>query len=192
MELPAVKMYSVDEFEVFIAQPDNRDRNFELIDGVIVEKAMPTDEHSLIVGVALGELYIYAKHRGLGLPGPEHRFRVPGDNKNTRVPDLSMIIDPDVPITLQGATQRAPDVIVEVKSPDDTYKGMRERAQYYTDNGVRLVILAFPRQKIVEVYRPGVDLEILTMDDTLQGYDVLPGFTLPVAKLFITKRSGQG
>jgi Uma2 family endonuclease len=89
MALPTTKLYTVEEFETFIAQPENRDQNFELINGVIVEKAMPTEEHTLIVGVFLGELYIYARSKGIGLPGPEHRFKVPGDTKNTRQPDIS-------------------------------------------------------------------------------------------------------
>lgn len=190
MTLQETRLYTVDEFETYTALPENRDRNLELIAGMIVEKAMPTDEHSLIAGVFLGELYIYAREHGVGLPGPEHRFRVPGDEKNVRVPDIAMIIDPDVPITTKGATPRVPDFIAEIKSPDDSYDDLRERARYYIANGVRLVVLLFPRPRIVEVYRPGIPSEMLTVEDTLDGFDVLPGFSLPVAKLFVTKRSG--
>jgi Uma2 family endonuclease len=56
---------------------------------------------------------------------------------------------------------------------------------------VKLVVLLFPRPRIVEVYRPGIPSEMLTVEDTLEGFDVLPGFSLPVAKLLVTKRSGQ-
>jgi Uma2 family endonuclease len=190
MALPTTRLYTVDEFEVFIAQRENQDRNFELIEGEIVEKAMLTDEHSLITGVFLGEFYIYAREHNVGLPGPESRFRVPGNMKNTRQPDLSMILDSDVPITIKGATPRAPDVIVEVKSPDERIDDLREKAKFYIANGVRLAILTFPRPKIVEVYRPEVDVEILTVKDTLDGYDVLPGFSLPLVKIFVEKRDG--
>ncbi|MBC6936619.1 MAG: Uma2 family endonuclease [Chloroflexi bacterium] len=190
MALPTEKTYTVDEFEDFIARPENRDRHFELIDGAIVEKAMPTEEHSLITGLFIYFLSVYARERGLGLPGPESRFRVPGNLRNTRQPDASMIIDPDVPITIKGAAPRAPDVIVEVRSPDENYDDLREKARWYVSNGVRLVWLVFPRPKIVEVYRPDTPSEILTVEDTIEGYDVLPGFTLPVANLFITRRSG--
>lgn len=190
MALPTEKLYTVDEFEEFIARPENRDRHFELIDGVIVEKTMPTEEHSLIIGLFIYFLSVYARERGLGLPGPESRFRVPENFKNTRQPDLSMTLDPDVPITIKGAAPRAPDVIVEVRSPDENYDELRDKARWYIANGVRLVFLVFPRPKIVEVYRPDVPSEILIVEDTIDGFDVLPGFTLPVAALFITKRSG--
>lgn len=102
MALPKTKLHTADEFERFIAQPRNRDRHFELIDGEIVEKPMPTEEHSILAGVFLGEFYIYAREHGLGLPGPEARFRVTGDKRNTQQPDVSMVLDPDAPITTKG------------------------------------------------------------------------------------------
>jgi Uma2 family endonuclease len=190
MAMPTTRTYTVEEFEQILAQPESHDRNLELIDGVIVEKNMPTEEHALIVGIFLGELYIYARAKGIGLPGPEERFRVSGDVKNTRQPDVSLRLNPDAELTTKGATVSAPDVIVEVKSPDDSFDDLRDKARYYIANGARLVILVFPRPRIVEVYRPGVPSDILTIEDTLEGYDVLPEFSLPVAKLFVSKRNG--
>jgi Uma2 family endonuclease len=190
MALPITKLTTIDEFQQFLGGASQRERRYELIDGYIMEKPIPTDEHSLLIGVAHGELYIHCRANKLGLPGPEHRFQIPGDYKNSRLPDLSLIVDPDYPITTKGATQRPPDFILEVKSPDDNNDGLRERARFYIANGVRLVWLAFPRPRIIEVYRPGIPSEILTIEDTLEGYDVLPGFSLEVAKLFVSKRSG--
>jgi Uma2 family endonuclease len=190
MALPTTRTYTVDEFEDYLSQPEHRDRLLELIDGFIVEKAMPTDEHGLIAGILTGELYIYARAHGIGLPGPEVRFRVPDNLKNTRLPDVSLIVDPDVPITKRGAVAHVPDVIAEIHSPDDDIDEMREKAKFYTDNGAKLVWLVFPRPKTVEVYRPNQPSDILGVDDSLDGYDVLPGFSLPVASLFVQKRSG--
>lgn len=189
MALATIKHTTIEEFEAFLAEVPERERRYELVDGEIIEKAMPTDEHSLTNGVFIGELYVYSRANGIGLPGPEHRFRFPGEN--SRIPDIAMIIDPNVPIITKGASLRLPDIIVEVKSPDDTYDEMRERARFYIANGVRIVWLVFPRAKIVEVYRPNLPSEILTVDDAVNGYDVLPGFSFPVTRLFMTKRSGE-
>jgi Uma2 family endonuclease len=65
---------------------------------------------------------------------------------------------------------------------------MREKAQFYVLRGVRLTWLIFPRQQIVEVYRPEQSIEMLTVRDSLDGYDILPGFSLAVAELFPEKR----
>jgi Uma2 family endonuclease len=190
MIMPATRIYTVDEFEQFLTLPENRDRNFELIDGSIVEKAMPTEEHGLTVSLWAYFLTGYALEKSIGLPTTEHRFRVPGNETNTRQPGLSMILETESPITTKGATQRAPDVIVEVKSPDDRIQDMRERAAWYLANGVKLVFLHFPRQQFVEAYRPGHDIEIISINDTINGYDVLPGFSLPAAKVFPQTRGG--
>jgi Uma2 family endonuclease len=190
MIMPATRIYTVDEFEQFLTLPENRDRNFELIDGSIVEKAMPTDEHSIVVNLILFYVTQVALEKGWRLPGPERRFVFPNDTQDSRQPDVSLILDPAVPIVTQGPMHVIPDFIVEVKSPDDTYEDMREKARFYTERGVRLVLLVFPRPRTVEVYRPGVPLDILTVEDTLEGYDVLPGFSLPVARLFMTMGGG--
>jgi Uma2 family endonuclease len=187
---PETTVNLISDFEAFIRRPENARRNFELINGVIVAKAMPTEEHALITGIFTGELYIHARAKGTGLPGPEHRFRVPGDDKNVRQPDIVLIVEADTPITTKGATERVPDLVVEVKSPDDTYDDMRQRAQYYVSIGVKMSILVFPRPRIVEVYQPDKPSEVLTIEDSIEGGDVLPGFVLPVGRLFVTRRSG--
>jgi Uma2 family endonuclease len=184
------QLITCDEFEDILALPENRERTLELIDGIIVEKAMPTDEHSIINSILNYHLFGHSQTHGLGLPGAERRFRAPGDPYNTRVPNPSLILDVNIPIVTKGAIAHPPDLIAEVKSTDDSIEGMRARAKWYVDNGVRLVWLVFPRQRIVEVYGPGQDIEILTIEDALDGYDVLPGFTLAVAKLFPQTRAG--
>ena len=191
MAFPQTKTYTLEEFEDFIRKPENRDQYFELIHGAIVEKAMPTDEHSLIVNWLLFSLTGYSVIHGLRPPGPERRFKFPNDIQNARQPDVSQILDPNVPLVIQGPMEIIPDLIAEVMSPDDSIDEMREKAKFYIASGVRLVWLVFPRQKIVEVYRPEQPSEMLTAADMLEGYDVLPGFSLPIADLFATTRSGQ-
>jgi Uma2 family endonuclease len=190
MALPQTQLIDADEFEQFIARPENRDRNFELIDGVIVEKTMPTEEHAHIVGLITYLLAGYALAHGLGIPGPESRIRLPEHLRNVRQPDLSMVLDGSRPLIKRGPSLTMPDVIVEVKSPDDGYEMMREKARFYVENGAKLVWLVFPRPKAVEVYRPDQPLDILGVEDMLDGYDVLPGFSQPVRSLFPETHGG--
>lgn len=186
-----MKFYTVEGFEQFIALPENRDRRLELIEGEIIEKTMPTDLHTNVAGWFIIYLGQYALEHDIGIPGPELRFQIPGDVQNSRIPDVAMIIDPETPLVTRGAFSGAPDIVVEVQSPDDSPEHMRERARFYVDSGVRLAILAFPSVKQLEVYRPNHTPITLTMNDVLSGYDVLPGFELSVAKIFVQKRSGK-
>lgn len=61
---------------------------------------------------------------------------------------------------------------------------MRECADYYLWHGTRMVWLVYPEKRIVEVYQPNADVQILLETDELTGGDVLPGFMLAVSVIF--------
>ena len=173
----------VDEFERFAAHPGNRARGLELIHGEIVEKSIPTELHGILVANLIAALWLTIKSGGRGRVGAEIRNRMPGDEHNARQPDVSYFADDSRPIVERGAVPRMPDIAVEVKSPDDSYKGMREKADYYLANGARIVWLVFPEDRAAEIHEQG-EMRILDSDDTFTGGDVLPGFAPPVRDLF--------
>lgn len=84
----------------------------------------------------------------------------------------------------RGSVAGMPDLAVEIKPPSDTINGMRETAAYYLANGSRLVWVIYPEHRLVEVYRPNEDVEILNAKQILSGHDVLPNFELPIAEVF--------
>lgn len=181
--LVAKKLYTVEEFEQFLADPANQERRFELIHGEIVEK-MPTEEHGLIAANILSFLWNYAKPRKLGRGGMEIRHGLPEDTYNDRLPDIAFNRDLERPVVEQGSVPKMPDLAVDVKSPSDSYRKLREKADYYLQNGSKLAWLVYPEKHLVEVYRPDADSILLTAEDTLDGGEVLPGFTLPVQAIF--------
>src|SRR5215471_11999702 len=178
------KLFTVAEFEQFLVLPEHRDRVFELIHGEIVEK-VPTEEHGLIAANLCGFLWQYTRQSSFGRTVIEVRVRMPDDDYNSRQPDLAFFADTTRPVVKRGPVLRMPDLVFEVKSPDDTYTAMRERAQYYLAHGAKLVWLIYPAKRLVEVYRQNADSDILTADDTLQGDDILPGFALSVHEIFV-------
>ncbi len=66
---------------------------------------------------------------------------------------------------------------------------MREKAAYYIANGSRMVWLLYPEKRLIEIFQPAADIQILTEADTLNGGDVLPGFMLPVRDAFAVSLS---
>jgi Uma2 family endonuclease len=174
--------YTVDEFEQFLRAPENLDRLFELIHGEIIEK-MPTEEHGYIAGLFVTKLNNFVLPQKLGIVAVEARHRVPKDKRNSRMPDVSFGSGRQ-PMVNEGAVLQMPDLAIEIQSPDDTIKVMREKAAYYLANGTRLVLLVFPKKRYIEVYRPDEEMEILFGSDVVDGGDVLPGFTMPVAEVF--------
>lgn len=175
------KLITVDEYEDFLAQ--HPDGLYELIHGEIVEK-VPTQEHGVIATKIAARLLVFMEDNLIaGHVATEARYRPADDQHNDRLPDVSVHLT-DQPVVKRGAVKELPNLAVEVKSPNDSNKRMREKAAYYIENGCRMVWLVYPAKRIVEVYQPDKDIDILLENDTLTAGDVLPGFMLPVATIF--------
>jgi len=172
---------TIEAFEALLRLPQNRDRTLELVEGELVEK-MPTEEHGLVAGNIFAYLWNYSRAHKIGRVLVETRYRNADDPHNSRIPDVSFRQSSE-PLVTQGAVMQYPDLAVEVQSPTDTVKSMREKARFYLANGSKLVWLIFPSQRIIEVY--AADFEaILTERDTLSGGDLLPDFSVAVRDIF--------
>ncbi len=78
----------------------------------------------------------------------------------------------------------APDFVLELMSPNDYLINTQVKMQEYLDNGVKLGWLINPEAKQVEIYRLRQDVKSLNSPQSLSGEDILPGFTLDLAKIF--------
>lgn len=154
----------------------------ELVDGVLVEKAMGAEEsqHGMWLGYWLFGYLI--KHNIGKLLGEAAFLRLmPG---LLRAPDVSFITWERYPEGKPAVPAVCPDLAVEVISKGNTKAEIaRKRREYFT-HGARLVWEIDPRKQTVEVYTSLRKRTVLGLQDTLTGGDVLPGFSLRVAKLF--------
>ncbi|MBN3924576.1 Uma2 family endonuclease [Nostoc sp. NMS4] len=76
-----------------------------------------------------------------------------------------------------------PDFVVELRSRTDSLKELQEKMQEYIENGTQLGWLIDRKNKRVEIYRPGKDVEILDNPASLSGENVLPGFVLDLQQI---------
>jgi Uma2 family endonuclease len=76
-----------------------------------------------------------------------------------------------------------PDIVLEVRSPSDTLREFAERAAMWIAAGVTLVWALDPATKTLDVHREH-EVHHLGRDDTLSGDEILPGFELPLWKVF--------
>lgn len=182
----ALGLRTVEEFEQFADSPENKERLLELIHGEIVEKA-PTEEHGVIAVTIAAFLKNYAAPRKWGRVGVEIWHRTPNDKYNVRMPDVSFRRTTD-PIVKKGAVLQMPDLAVEIQSPDDKEREMREKAHYYLQNGASLVWLVYPQQQTVEVCRLDekgtMDVTTLDKAGVLDGGLLLPELTISVNAIF--------
>ncbi|MEH2287231.1 Uma2 family endonuclease [Nostoc sp.] len=76
-----------------------------------------------------------------------------------------------------------PDFAVELRSHTDSLKELQEKMQEYIENGTQLGWLIDRKNKQVEIYRPGKDVEVLDNPASLSGENVLPGFVLDLQQI---------
>lgn len=188
--LIADRVYTVEEFEELIALPENRDRLLELIHGRIHEK-VPTQMHGFSA-VKIGKyLDNHLEDNDIaGYVGTEVRHQLPQDKRNSRLPDVSVRLT-DEPAVRRGAVQQMPDLVIGIQSPDDTPEALRERMAYYLQNGTRLGWILYPDSETAEActLENGIlKIEAIDANDSLDGRDVLPGFSVKLKKLFPKKK----
>ena len=158
---------------------------YELIRGVLVEKMPPGYSHGVVVSRIDYALAHYAESHDYGATGSgEPGYRLDRDPDTVRAPHISWIAPDRVPVGLQGYPGFAPDLAVEVKSPSNSNPEMAAKAAMWLSYGSREVWVADPESTSITVHRPGAIPETLGEDETLDGGDLLPGFTTPVWRLF--------
>ncbi|MGK7880839.1 MAG: Uma2 family endonuclease [Crocosphaera sp.] len=113
-------------------------------------------------------------------------FELP--NGANRSPDASWVSqarwDALTPEQRQGFAPLCPDFVVELRSKNDTLKDLRAKMEEYRENGAKLGWLINPKNKQVEIYRPGQEVEALENPSQLSGETVLPGFSLNLKRVW--------
>jgi len=159
----------------------------ELVQGEL--RTMPPGglDHGDRSSVFDGSLGLYVRTRKLGrVYTNEPGFRLTTDPDTVRAPDVAFIRSERLRETgvPRGYFHGAPDLAVEVISPNDLYTEVDEKVAEWLEHGTRLVFVVNPRRRTVAVHRPGQPIRTLGMDDTLSGEDVVPGWSLAVRDLF--------
>ena len=159
----------------------------ELIRGVLCETMSTGQRHGKIVARLVIALGIFVEPRKLGtLVTSDSGVLVERDPDTVREPDIAFTSVERLPLgeDVPGYAEVVPDLVVEVVSPGDKQREVHDKAHMWVNVGVRLVWVAQPETRSVDVYRPGVAATTLTEADELDGLDVLPSFRCAVGSIF--------
>lgn len=178
------RLITADEF---LAWPDEPGCRQELIRGEVVSMSLPGGEHG---ETALEIGYLIRAHvgpRNLGkVYAAETGFIVERDPDTVRGADVAFVAAE----RLARITDRkkhipfAPDLAVEVLSPNDRDVEVEEKTQLWLAAGTQVVWNVDPDTRTVGVHRPGEKPIILHENDEIDGGDVIPGFRCRVAEFF--------
>ncbi|MCE2500344.1 MAG: Uma2 family endonuclease, partial [Dehalococcoidia bacterium] len=164
-------------------------KKYELVRGVLVEKVATGHPHSVVVAIITTVLSLFAGPRNYGVVvagEPGYLLEIGPDT--VRCPDVAWVAPERIPMGFQGFPDLVPDLVVEVKSPSNSYPEMRRRAEMWLGFGARQVWSADPDRATITRYAPGAEPVILDENDIIDGGDLLPDFTAPVWSLFRWQR----
>ena len=171
------------------AYPIEEGKRYEIVEGELFVSTQPHLEHQRICGRLIAELIYWVDRGGGGevIPAPGVIF----DNENAVAPDLVWISAERLPLILgeDGKLHDAPDLAVEVLSPGttNTRRDREVKLRLYSLRGVREYWIVDWPAKSLQIYRHSAGalklVATLLIDDELTS-PLLPGFTLPVARLF--------
>lgn len=170
-------------------QQSDDDKHTELIEGILVQMAPTGFQHGKITMRLARHLDNFVAQEDLGVvTAAETGFKL---NETTVIaPDCAFVKKERLPQEEpEGFLPLAPDLSVEVLSPSNRASEMNRKIALLFAHGTQLVWVVHPQAHKVDVYRPaekgeGVQVTFLDSTDTLTGNSILPGFTLPLSKLF--------
>jgi Uma2 family endonuclease len=160
----------------------------ELIAGELHEMPPAGGEHGFVGGRALGQLQLFLDQHseiGGGLFAAETGFRLARDPDTVRAPDVAYVgAERLARARVPGFPELAPDLVVEVVSPNDTAAEVQRKMDEWIAAGVSLAWVMYPSTRSVMVYGPNGDIRQLHANDMLDGESVLPGFRCRVGDMF--------
>ena len=171
--------------EDLLAMPG--EKSYELVHGQLVERNMGL-ESSWVNGRLLARLDRFSEEHALGwVFNAENGYQCfPQDPGRVRRPDVSFIRFGRLPGERlpEGWARIAPDLAIEVVSPNDTAYELDEKIEEYREAGVSLVWVINPKSRAVRVHRKDGSVSYFREGEELSGEDVVPGFRCPLREIF--------
>lgn len=164
------------------------DKEYEIVNGIPEEKAMAGARHGSIIMRLGARLVNYVEAHRLGeVYSPDTTFVV---GRNQRLPDLGLVLADRIPADgePEGIWEIAPDLAIEVISPNDIYTKVAQKVDDYLEAGVKQVWLVSPEQSSVTIYRSPFDVTVFQDEMELVSEDLLPGFRCRLNEIFKTKK----
>ena len=168
-------------------QLPNDGQKHELVAGELTHMPPSGFLHGTVAGSFARLLGEHVAKYNLGaISVAEAGYRLRQDPDTVRAPDVAFVSKDR--ILARGKPEKfwegAPDLAVEVVSPNDRFDDVVEKVQEYLLAGAHLVWVALPRTKVVMVYRANGEGKLIREDKELSGENVLSGFVCLVRNIF--------
>ena len=178
----AQKLITAEEFARMPDPPDGSKQ--ELVRGEIITMPPPGGIHGVCCSRTDRRVgnFVDANHLGT-VTANDTGVIMERDPDTVRGPDVAYWSFERLPEVPAGYIQVAPDLAVEVLSPGNQMRHIRNKIREYFNRGVRMVWIIDPENRTITVYRAPDEGRVLHDSASLSGEDVLPGFSCRVAEL---------
>jgi Uma2 family endonuclease len=159
---------------------------YELDNGKLIIMAPPGYIHGRCENIIAKQLAAQGEDRGHGKACGEVGVQLRRNPDRVVGPDAAFIANRSLPVRLtpEGYLESMPDLVVEVRSKNDSQPEIEQKVNEYLHAGVRVVWVPDPERQTVTAYRSGQPPQVFGAADTLTVPDVIPGFTMPVQDVF--------
>ncbi len=167
------------------------EKEYEIVNGIPEERPMAGARHGNVIARLITRISNYVEPRDLGeVYSPDTTFII---GRNQRLPDIGFVAADRIPEEGQphGIWEIAPDLAVEVISPNDVYAKVLQKVDDYLDAGVQQVWLVLPEKHSITIYRSPFDVTVFQDEMELVSEDLFPGFRCPLREIFKTKKPTQ-
>ncbi len=171
--------------EEFSKLPRGQERH-ELNAGELITMPPPKSVHILVALDILEALQAYLRQNPLGRAIPEAGYVLSRDPLTIRQPDVSVLSKKRVRSS-DDYFEGAPELAIEVVSPSDVAEGLQIKVDQYLRAGAKQVWVLYPKARRVHVYHADGSAAMFDETQTLEGGDLLPGFSVKVADLFLSE-----
>jgi Uma2 family endonuclease len=176
--------------EKLFSMPNDGNR-YELIDGVLNMMSPAGSEHGRIAGRIFSRLAVHVEQYDLGVTyAAETGFRISTSPDTVRAPDAAFVsherlasVEPT-----RGYLQLAPDLVVEVISPNDRFSEVESKAANWLRAGTEIVLVADPENRVLKVYTKDADIRTLNQSETFLAGGTCGGWQLDVNDVFQIKQ----
>jgi Uma2 family endonuclease len=162
-----------------------QDKRTELVRGRLIVREPAGFRHGVVAMKLAARVADFVRTHSLGVVvAAETGFKLSSNPDTVRAPDVGFIGAARVPRPLPpGFADIAPDLAVEVLSPDDHAGQVLAKVSDWLSAGSRLVWVIDPDRRMARVYRADGSESLVFVDAALDGEDVLPGFTCRIEDL---------
>jgi Uma2 family endonuclease len=174
--------------EEYLALPAKEGVSYEYDEGRLIEVPAHNLENAEIQGKVVQLVRNFIDTAGLPfiVAGPTGFWLTP---ELERIPDVCLIRRDKAAAmeVFHGSRRGAPDLAVEIVSPNENAAELERKIDQYLTAGVAAVVVLYPQSRVVWLYRAGGEAKRLGAGDALEVPVLLPGLRIPIAELFTSR-----